>query len=114
MIFSLQSSLGLQFGREYLLLAYLKKSLKEIALDCQEMIHLPPSLSGDDHADFCSREISRFMKQNAVGKENVWVGLPQNDFLLRFITLPSSAEENLREVLRYEIEKYIRLKYAVF
>jgi Tfp pilus assembly protein PilN len=107
MIVSLQSSLGLQFGREYLLLAYLKKSLKEIALDCQEMIHLPPSLSGDDYADFCSREISRFMKQNAVGKENVWVGLPQNDFLLRFITLPSSAEENLREVLRYEIEKYI-------
>jgi Tfp pilus assembly protein PilN len=47
------------------------------------------------------------MKENAIGKENVWVGLPQNDFLVRFITLPSSAEENLREVLRYEIEKYI-------
>jgi len=107
MIVSLQSSLGLQFGRGYLLLVYLKKSLKEIALDCQEMIHLPPSLSGDDCADFCSREISRFIKENAIGKENVWVGLPQNDFLLRFITLPSSAEENLREVVRYEVEKYI-------
>lgn len=107
MIVSLQSSLGLQFGRDYLILVYLKKSLKEIALDCQEMIPLPQSLSGEERAEFCSREITRFVKENGVGKENVWVGLPQNDLLLRFVTLPSSAEENLREVVRYEVEKYI-------
>lgn len=107
MMVSLQSSLGLQFGRNYLLLVNLKRSLKEIALDCQEMIHLPTGLTEDERADFCSRELSRFMKENGVGKENVWVGLPQNDFLLRFITLPASAEENLRAVVRYEVEKYI-------
>ena len=107
MIVSLQSSLGLQFEKDYLLLVYLKKSLKEIALACQGMIRLPSGVSGDAFVDFCSREISRFTKENSIGKENVWVGLPQSDFLLRFITLPSSAEENLREVLRYEIEKYI-------
>jgi len=107
MIVSLQSSLGLQFGRNYLLLVNLKKSLKQIALDCQEVIHLPPSLSREERADFCSRAISRFLKEKAVGKENVWIGLPQNDLLIRFITLPSSAEENLREVVRYEVEKHI-------
>jgi len=107
MIISLQSSLGIQFGRDYLLLVHLKKFLKEIALDCHKMIQAPPDLAEEESASYCSREISRFIKENTIGKDSVWVGLPRNYFLLRFLTLPLSAEENIREVVRFELGKYI-------
>jgi len=107
MIVSLQSSLGIQFGEDCLTLVYLKKFLKEVVLDSYECISQPSDAARDKLDNFYVREISRFVKKNSIGKENVWVGLPRNECLLRFITLPSSAEENLGEVVRYEMEKYI-------
>ncbi|MFH0812428.1 MAG: pilus assembly protein PilM [Pseudomonadota bacterium] len=106
MMVSLESSLGIQFGEDHLLLVYLKKFLKEVVIDCHELIPLPPDIPGEEVETFWVRELSRFIKQNNIGKENVWVSLPQKEFVLRFITLPASAEENLREVVRYEMEKY--------
>ena len=107
MIISLQSSLGIQFSKEYLLLVYLKKFLKEIVIDRHELIPYPLNLSKEEWESYCLQEISRFIKENRVGKENVWVGIPRSEVLLRFITLPFSAEENLPEVIRYELGKYI-------
>lgn len=104
---SLQSSLGIQFGKDYLLLVHLKKFIKEVILDCHELIPFPSDLMEEELVNFCPQEISRFIKEKAIGRENVWAGLPRNEFLLRFITLPFSAEENLREVIRYEMDKYI-------
>jgi|WetSurMetagenome_2_1015567.scaffolds.fasta_scaffold07411_5 Tfp pilus assembly protein PilN len=104
---SLQSSLGIQFGRNYLRLVYLKKSLKEVALDAHSLIHFPPDLPAEDMDKYLSQEISGFLQEKNIGKENVWVALPRNEFLIRFITLPLSVEENLRDVIRYELEKYI-------
>jgi Tfp pilus assembly protein PilN len=104
---SLQSSLGIQFGRNYLRLVYLKKSLKEIALDAHSLIHFPPDLPAEDVDKYLSQEISGFLKEKNIGKENVWVALPRNEFLIRFISLPLSVEENLRDVIRYEMGKYL-------
>ncbi|GAG34383.1 unnamed protein product, partial [marine sediment metagenome] len=75
--------------------------------DCHELIPQPSDITGDELETYRSREISRFIKDNNIGRENVWVGLPLNEFLLHFMTLPFSAEENLREVIRYEMGKYI-------
>ncbi|MBW1679727.1 MAG: pilus assembly protein PilM, partial [Deltaproteobacteria bacterium] len=107
MIVSLQSSLGIQFGKDHLLLVHLKKFLKEVSLDCHELIPQPSDITGDKLETYWVREISRFVKDNNIGRENVWAGFPLNEFLLHFMTLPFSAEENLREVIRYEMEKYI-------
>ena len=104
---SLQSSLGIQFGRNYLRLVYLKKSLKEVALDAHSLIHFPSDLPADDVDKYLSQEISGFLKEKNIGKDNVWVAIPRNECLIRFITLPLSVEENLRDVIRYELEKYI-------
>jgi hypothetical protein len=104
---TLQSSLGIQFGKNYLRLVYLKKSLKAVALDAHALIHFPSDLPAEDVEKYLSQKISEFLKAKNIGKENTWIALPRNDFLLRFITLPLSAEENLRDVIRYELEKYM-------
>jgi len=107
MIVSLQSSLGIQFRKGCLTLVYLKKFLREEVVAQHEVIPQPLNKTGENLETFWIQEICRFVKENNIGKENVWVGIPRHEMLFRFLSLPASAEENLRNVVRYEIEKYI-------
>lgn len=104
---SLQSSLGIVFQKDRLLLANLKRLVRNSVLDCHEETALPLGLSEEDSKAFYAQAISRFVKEHGLGQENVWVSIPRAEVLFRFLSLPLSAEENLPEVVRYEIGKYI-------
>lgn len=106
---SLETSLGIQFGHGAVVLVYLKKLFRKIVLDYHEIISLPEGLPENERDSYWTKEISRITKQKDITAENVWIGLPRREALLRFMTLPASAEENLSEVVRYEVGKYISL-----
>jgi general secretion pathway protein L len=107
MIISLESSLGIQFGHHYACLVFLKKFVHKVVLDCCELISVPEDTPKKEHDGFLTREISRIVREKNLSTDNVWVGLPRNQTLLRLITLPATAEENLGEVVRYEVGKYV-------
>lgn len=107
MIVSLQSSLGIVFQRDRLLLVNLKRLVRDLVLDCHEEIVLPAGLTDEESKTFYAQAIARFVKEHDLGQENAWVSIPRAEVLFRFLSLPVSAAENLREVVRYEVGKYI-------
>lgn len=107
MMVALQSSLGIQFTNESLLLVHLKRFVRQTVIDQYAFVNQPSAGAEDKPDEVWAQEISRFIQENNISRDNVWVGLPRHEFLLRFITLPATAEENLHNVLRYEMGKYI-------
>jgi len=92
---ALDSSLGIEFGEEHLLLVHLKKLVRQVIVAGHAFMSLPAAMQEQEADLFLTQEVSRFVKEQKAGKENVWVSLPLKDCALRIITLPSSAEENL-------------------
>ena len=107
MIISLESSLGVQFGRDYVAMVFLKKLLRKVVLDCHEVISVPEDMPEKERAAFLSSAIARAVNEKNINTESTWVGLPRTDTLLRLLSLPATAEENLAEVVRYEVGKYV-------
>ncbi len=107
MMISIESSLGIQLDHESVSLAFLKKFLQKVELDCYDVISVPEGTPEKERDDFLARAISSILRGKHINTDNVWVGLPRNETLLRLLTLPAAAEENLAEVVRYEVGKYI-------
>ncbi len=52
------------------------------------------------------KQVTTFLKQNSIRNGQVFVSLPREEVVLREITLPLVVEENLAQVLTYELDRY--------
>ena len=99
---------------------YLKTSIG-IALDGEDMTlsSLQGNLSGGTFAqymhvpDFQKRDIEElrqevqlFLKNNLLGKDNIVIGIPRRDILLRYLDLPGEVSENLKQVIQYQVQSF--------
>lgn len=107
MILSLESSLGIQFAQDYVAIAFLKKFFRKVVLDCHDAIPIPEDMPEKERDAFIANALARLVKEKDINAESTWVSLPRNETLLRLISLPATAEENLAEVVRYEVGKYV-------
>ncbi len=101
------SSLGIDFKTNHLVLTLLRKSFGKIRLlDCQ--IH-PISAESQKEAQQAQwiGLINAFLGRHSIDKGRVSIGIPREKVMLRFLRLPASTRENLRQVLEYETPKYI-------
>jgi len=100
-----QSSLGIDFKTNHLILSLLRKSFRKVRL-VDYRIH-PLSSEGQrevQEAHWISL-ISTFISNNQVSKDRVSVSIPREKTLVRFLRLPIATRENLRKVLEYEAPK---------
>jgi Tfp pilus assembly protein PilN len=52
------------------------------------------------------REIQSFFKSNGLSKENIVLGIPRKDIVLRYLDLPSEVADNLIQVVRYQVQSF--------
>jgi len=101
------SSLGIDFRRNHLILTFLRKSFGKIRLvDYRVCPWGSESPKEAQEAQWISL-ITAFISKHQISKERVSISIPREKVVVRFFRLPVATKENLRKVLEYEAPKYI-------
>ena len=100
-------SVGIDFRQNHLILTLLKRSFGRIKL-VDYTIHpiLPESQKEERQTQIISL-VNSFFSKHQVNRERVFVAIPREKVIARFMRLPVAAKENLRKVLEYEMPKYV-------
>jgi Tfp pilus assembly protein PilN len=51
-------------------------------------------------------EVAQFFKSNRLSKDCVVLGIPRKDIVLRYLDLPSEVEDNLKQVVHYQVQSF--------
>jgi hypothetical protein len=52
------------------------------------------------------QEVLNFFRSAGLGKDNVVLGIPRKDVVLRYLDLPSEIEDNLKQVMQYQVQSF--------
>jgi len=52
------------------------------------------------------REIQLFFKSNGLSRDNIVLGIPRKDLVLRYLDFPSEVVDNLKQVVRYQVQSF--------
>jgi Tfp pilus assembly protein PilN len=58
-----------------------------------------------DKADL-QQEIVYFFKTTGLSKDNIILGIPRRDLVLRYLDLPSEVADNLKQVIQYQVQSF--------
>ena len=65
-----------------------------------------PTQEGDNDTLLLKKKVATFLKNNKIRNGQVFVSIPRHEVVLREIQLPLVVEENLQQVLTYELDRY--------
>jgi Tfp pilus assembly protein PilN len=100
-----QSSLGIDFKTNHLVLSLLRKSFRKIRLVDYRIYPLWTEGQREVQEAQWISLITTFISKNEVSKDRVFISIPREKTLFRFLRLPIATKENLRKVLEYEAPK---------
>jgi Tfp pilus assembly protein PilN len=101
------SSLGIDFKTNHLILTLLRKSLRNIRLVDYRIYPLWSEGQKEVQEAQWISLITTFISKNEIDKERVSISIPREKVLVRFLRFPTAARENLKKVLEYEAPKFI-------
>ena len=99
-------SLGIDFRTNHLILTLLRRSLGKIRLVDSRVYPLGPEGPKEVQEGQWASLISHFISEHQINKERVFVSIPREKVVVRFLRLPVATKENLRKVIEYEAPKY--------
>ncbi len=102
-----QTSLGIDIQDHDVSLAYLKASFKGIRFAAHATYSFEEEIPLKKKVDLMGGLVRDFIRQNSISPAAVFLGIPRNMAILRYVELPLAVKENLRESLGYEMDKYI-------
>ena len=102
-----QTSLGVDIGAHELRLACLKASSRDVQLLAHAVYSLEEGIHGEEKSKAVSRLIEGFIRENKISPASIFLGIPRDTVILRYLELPIAVKENLRETLGYELEKHV-------
>jgi general secretion pathway protein L len=100
------SSLGIDFRQNHLILTFLKRSLGKIRLVDYGIHPIFPESQKEEREAQVIGLVNSFISKHQIHKERTSVSIPREKVVVRFIRLPATTKENLRKVLEYESPKY--------
>ncbi|MCP4351780.1 MAG: pilus assembly protein PilM [Desulfobacterales bacterium] len=103
----MQNSLGIDIKDNSVAIVFLKTSLKGIKLGAHEIYAFEKDKPLNEKMGIVRDLAAEFMRENRVSPTNIFVGIPAGLTIFRDIEFPLAVKENLRSVLRYEMEKYV-------
>ena len=68
-----------------------------------------PEKPGEKKSGTIKALLDGFIRDNRISPEAVFMAIPRDLAIIRYVTFPSAVKENLRETLGYEMEKFIPL-----
>lgn len=101
------SSLGVDFRTNHLILTLLRKSFRKVRLVDYRIYPLWSEGQKEVQEAQWISLITTFISKNEINLERVSVSIPREKVLVRFLRLPIATKENLRKVLEYEAPKLI-------
>ena len=102
-----QTSLGVDLQDNAVSLAYLRASFRDVRLAAYAVYPIEKGMSETEKADRIGGLLADFLKKNSIAPAGVFLGVPRDSTILRYVELPLVTKENLRESLGYEMEKYV-------
>jgi len=106
----LNSSFGIDFKTDHLVLTLLRKSFGKIRLVDYQLYPVASvdekELQQTQYIQYIGL-ITTFMARHSIDKERVSIAIPREKVMIRFLRLPVATQENLRQVLEYEAPKYV-------
>jgi Tfp pilus assembly protein PilN len=52
------------------------------------------------------REVNLFFRSHGLSRDNVVLGIPRKDIILRYLDLPAEVADNLKQVVRYQVQSF--------
>ena len=101
-MFSLDSALGIEVRKNDLVFATVKKGIQNFTLQHSSVIEDYQELTP---AELYNR-IQNHLQVNGFNGENVVLGIPRDQAVVRHIEFPQEVEENLAQVVRFQVEKF--------
>jgi len=101
-----QTSLGIDIQEKALCLVCLRASSRAVQLVSHAVYPLKKGIGGENIGAI-KPLVQEFLTENRISPTGVFLGIPRNKAILKYITLPLAVKENLRESLGYEMEKHI-------
>jgi len=101
-----QTGLGISIETGFLSVVYLKASLREVQLEARAVHDLPAEKTLEERLVVARAMILSFLEDNHILSTDIYLSIPRNLALLRYVDLPLAVKENLHETLGYEMEKY--------
>lgn len=99
-------SIGLLLNENRLLMVLLRKGFRGDAfLHSYRLVSLRDA-KPEDREDIILSNIEGFIDQTKSDRDNLFLGIPGSKVIFKRITLPAPTEENLKEVLGYEMDRY--------
>jgi Tfp pilus assembly protein PilN len=102
-----QTGLGIDIQDNSVSIAYLKGSFKGVKLAAHAIHPLEKEGTVEEKLGIIAGLIRDFMGKNRITSTEIFLGIPRDKAILRYIELPLAVKENLRGTLRYEMEKYV-------
>jgi len=102
----LDTSFGIDFRQDHLILTLLKKSFRKIRLVDFGIYSIQPEGQKEEREAQMVGLIYSFISKHRLSREHVFISIPREKVIVRFIQLPIAAKENLRKVIEYEVPKY--------
>ena len=102
-----QTSLGVDIQEGALCLVCLKASSRDVQLVAHAVYPLEEGVADEEKAKGISELIQGFLRENRISPTSMFLGIPRNTAILRYLEFPIAVKENLRESLGYELEKHV-------
>ena len=103
-----QASVGISIETGRIGLVYLKRSLRGVSLAGYAIYPLEKA-EARERAVEIKKRVNAFLAAHQIPAADLFLGLPREAAILRYIELPLAVRENLRGTLGYEMEKYVPL-----
>ena len=101
-----ESSFGIDFRKDLLILTYLRRSFGKIRLvDSGKYPLLPEGQKEERDAQSISL-INSFIARHQIHRDRVSISIPREKVVIRFLKFPTATRENLRKVLEYETPRF--------
>jgi len=102
-----QYTLGIDIKNDYAAVVCLQSRAKGYNLIGHEVFALDSEVPLTESVSRLGRLIHSFVTEHKLYEPDVLVSVPGDRIITREITFPLSVKENLRETMRYEVEKYV-------
>jgi len=101
--------LGIYVGAHEVALAHVVKRFFSIALRQARTFPLPPSTRAPERRQALAQAVATFAGEHRVDTRRAFLCLPRAQAACNRILLPAAAQENLEQVLEYEMENLVPL-----
>ena len=98
-------TLGLLVEYQRIFFVCLKKGLKGISLHHYRILSLK-EVKPEERDDVIASTVEGFIQESRASKKNLFLGIPRNQVVFKYLDLPMAIEENLGNVLTYELDRY--------